>query len=380
MKQVFRRRTRVVTIIAVAIGLVAVLAACGEARTSAPATVTVTMERKPSSTTNRKPPGASHSSIAPRPGVELVLEAHAAPGHVVASSDLDSAVSIIRSRLDALGVIDSDVYKREPNQIVIQLAGVHDPEKAAKIIGQTGVLELYDLENNLKWPSIDTEGNPISSTRAYGVLAPVQSLAKNGKPSEYYLFGPKHNLVAGPVSTRAELFTAAHTKLRPGERVFVLPEGLVIVTCGGVKPFPVACPGANADPTQVNYYLFNHRPEITGWDLNAGGVRLDFDQTGQPIVRLSFHSHGDSQFQKVTRELYQRGQLRKAPQHFAIVLDNDMKAFPQIDYTDSTLSDGISGGGEITGVSLEEAQNLALVLKYGALSIPFTVVESHTTR
>ena len=61
------------------------------------------------------------------------------------------------------------------------------------------------------------------------------------------------------------------------------------------------------------------------------------------------------------------------------MLDGDIKAFPQIDYTDSTLSDGIAGGGEIqfgsgTGV-LAEAQNLALVLKYGALPIPFKRVE-----
>ena len=84
-------------------------------------------------------------------------------------------------------------------------------------------------------------------------------------------------------------------------------------------------------------------------------------------------------FQNVTRTLYQRGKLRRHDQHFAIVLDGDIKAFPYIDHTDSTLSDGIAGGGQIQFGSgpgvLGEAQNIALVLKYGALPIPFKRVE-----
>jgi SecD/SecF fusion protein len=309
-------------------------------------------------------------------GLEVVLQAKKVPGQKLTSDELDTAVSIMRSRIDALGVSEPEIRKQEPNQIVIQLAGVHDPQKAAKIIGQTAVLNLFDLEGDLHSPSIDSQGNPVTFTTRYGLLAPVQSLASSGKPVEYYLFGPKKNLIAGPEQSKADLLVAAKQKaLKPGQKIFAVPEGLVLVTCGGVKPYPAVCPGANADPTVVNYYLFNNRPEITGKDLNAGGVRQDFDSTGSPIVLLSFHSHGDSQFQKVTRNLYDRGKLRGTPQHFAIVLDNDIKAFPQIDPTNSQLSDGISGGGEITGVSLDEAKQIALVLKYGALPIPFERVE-----
>jgi SecD/SecF fusion protein len=308
-------------------------------------------------------------------GLEVVLQAQKVNGHTPTSSDLDTAVSIMQQRINGLGVTEPEIRKQDPNQIVIQLAGVHDPAKAAQIIGQTAQLELYDLEGDLHSPSIDTQGNPIAFTTPYAVLAPVQSLAKSGKPSAYYLFGKAKNLIAGPSPTKAGLFTPRHPKLRPGEQIFAVPQGLVILTCGGVKPFPAGCPGSNADPTQVNYYLFNHRPALTGKDLNAGGVSQDFDSTGSPIVRLSFHSHGDSVFQQVTRTLYQRGQIRKAQQHFAIVLDGDIKATPYIDYTDSSLSDGISGGGEINNLSLSEAQNIALVLKYGALPIPFKRVE-----
>ncbi len=312
-------------------------------------------------------------------GLEVVLQAQKIPGHPLTTADLDTAVSIMQQRINGLGVNEPEIRKQEPNQIVIQLAGVHDPNKAAKLIGQTAVLELYDLEGDLHSPSIDTQGNPVSFPTRYGVLAPVQSLAKTGKPAEYYLFGPKKNLIAGPSSTKAGLFDISRPKLRKGEKIFAVPEGLVVITCGGTTPPPAVCPGTNADPTQVNYYLFNHRPAITGKDLNAGGVTQDFDSTGQPIVRLSFHSHGDHVFENVTRTLYERGKLRNANQHFAIVLDGDLKAFPYIDHNDSTLSNGIAGGGQIQFGSgpgvLGEAQNIALVLKYGALPIPFKRVE-----
>src|SRR5947208_7923575 len=283
----------------------------------------------------------------------------------------------MRTRIDKLGVSGAEIRKQEPSQIVIQLPGIHNFAQASNLIGQTAQLELYDLEGDLHTPSIDAQGNPVAAPTRYALLAPGQGLAKtSGTPTQFFLFDKKKVLVAGPSDTRAGLFTSEHPKQLPGERVFEVPHGLVIVTCGGIGSNAVVCPG-NADPSVVSYYLFNHRPELTGKDLNADGIRQDFDSNGQPIVRLSFHSHGDSEFQTVTRHLYQRGQLRKSPQHFAVVLDNEIKTFPQIDYTDSSLSDGISGGGQITGISsLTEAQNIALVLQTGALPVTFKQVEN----
>ncbi|HEX3454666.1 MAG TPA: protein translocase subunit SecD [Gaiellaceae bacterium] len=303
-----------------------------------------------------------------------MLQAEKVPGHTLQSSDLDTAVSIMQQRINGIGVTEPEIRKQLPNQIVIQLAGVHDPQKAAQIIGQTAQLQLHDLENDLKaGVSIDANGNIKQIKTQYGVLAPVQGqVAKGGPVSQWYLFSPKKKLIAGPVFNKDEL-----PKAKKGERIFGLPKGMAIVTCGGPgEPQTVVCPGGSGDPTTRSYYLFDKPPELTGKDLNSGGISQDFDPTSnQPVVRLSFHSHGDSVFQTVTRNLYVRGKLRNAAQHFAIILDGDIKSFPQIDQTDSSLSNGISGGGEITGVTLKEAQDLALVLKYGALPIPFKQVE-----
>ena len=313
-------------------------------------------------------------------GLEVVLKAVPPKGKQLTSDDLDRSVTIMRNRIDKLGVSEPEIRKQEPNQIVIQLAGVHDPEKASKIIGQTAQLELYDLEGDLVAPSIDSSFNPVSHTSVYDLLLTAQGRASQGKPSHYYLFNKKKELISD-ADTKPGLFTGKHRKLQKGDKILAVPAGEVVITCGGPNSIPATakpqgpCPG-NGDPNVVNYYLFNHTPELTGTDLNGSGVRAEADQFGSPIVRLSFTGKGDRKFQDVTRRLYQRGNLRNTAQHFAIVLDRDIQTFPQIDPKNSDLSDGISGGGEITGIgSLSEAQDIALVLQTGALPVSFTRVE-----
>ena len=72
-----------------------------------------------------------------------------------------------------------------------------------------------------------------------------------------------------------------------------------------------------------------------------------------------------------------RGKLRNgAPQHFAIVLDREIRSWPQIDPTDGQLSGGISGNAQITGIgSVKEAKDIALVLQTGALPVEFVTLD-----
>ena len=116
---------------------------------------------------------------------------------------------------------------------------------------------------------------------------------------------------------------------------------------------------------------------MTGADLKLSGTRQDFDtQTNQPIVSLEFTNKGSDRFQEITRNEYLRGKLRNAPQHFAIVLDREIRSWPQIDYTDSSLSGGISGNAQISGIGdIQEAKDLALVLQTGALPVNFVTLD-----
>jgi SecD/SecF fusion protein len=330
-------------------------------------------------------------------GLEVVLKAQPAKGQTLDPSALDRSVSIMRQRVDKLGVSEPEIRKQGSNQIVIELAGVHDPAKAASIIGKTAQLELYDLETSVTGPSLTASGNPQESTSLYAMLTQAQSSAKNGQPEGYYAFGKNKVKSVGPASTRAAaLKQAKEAGLKTPFKVLAVPHDTVVVTCDSSE---VVCPG-NA-PQQGNsippppagknyYYLFTHNPdltkvgdvkgvpELTGSDLKLSGTRQDFDPTtNEPVVLMQFTGSGSHKFQAVTSEEYNRGRNRNGiPQHFAIVLDREIRSFPQIDPTKSDLAGGISGNAEISGIgSIGEAKDLALVLQTGALPVNFQQIE-----
>src|SRR5919206_2236054 len=85
-------------------------------------------------------------------GLEVVLKAVPPKGHKLTSSDMDRSITIMRNRIDKLGVSEPEIRKQGSNQIVIELAGVHNAADAAKLIGKTAQLEFFDLEADLTGP------------------------------------------------------------------------------------------------------------------------------------------------------------------------------------------------------------------------------------
>jgi hypothetical protein len=119
----------------------------------------------------------------------------------------------MRNRIDKLGVSEPEIRKQGSNQIVIQLAGVHDPASAAKLIGKTAVLEFYDFETDLTGPSVTggLQKVPVATGSLFGLLnAPeTRALADKGTPSQWYLFDANHRVVAGPVPVQGQAADAA---------------------------------------------------------------------------------------------------------------------------------------------------------------------------
>ncbi len=317
-------------------------------------------------------------------GLEVVLQAVPPKGQKVTQQGLDNAVSIMRSRVDKLGVAEPEIRKQGGNQIVVQLPGVKDAAQAAQLIGKTAQLEFYDLQGDLTGPSVTSSGFariPVATASLYNLLSGQQAKAKQGTPTAYYLFDRNKRLLAGPSDTRAGLFSGRHRTVPRGGRVFAVPAGTVVITCTATATNP--CPPGDTAVGQTVFYLFKYDPtnpneekripEMTGAELKSSGTQADFDpQTGQPVVRLAFTGKGNRIFQRITKNLYQRGRLWQQPQQFAIVLDRDIKSWPQIDYTDPSLSNGISGGGQITNIGkYSEAKDLAIVLQTGALPYVF---------
>ncbi|WP_342075328.1 protein translocase subunit SecD [Yoonia sp. SS1-5] len=111
------------------------------------------------------------------------------------------------------------------------------------------------------------------------------------------------------------------------------------------------------------YYILESRPVVTGEDLE--NAQLDFDQNGRPAVAFRFNTSAARKFGDFT--------LENIGSPFAIVLDDEVISAP-------TIQSHIPGGsGIITGnFSVEEATNLAVLLRAGALPAELTFLEERT--
>ncbi len=321
-------------------------------------------------------------------GLEVTLQAVPPKDRKLTGEDLDRSVSIMRDRVDRLGVAEPEIRKQGDDQITIQLPGVKDPAAAAKIIGKTAQLELFDLEANLVPPSIDSRTRfPVETDSVYKLLAGQQALTAGGGSDQFWLFDKKKKLVAGPVTTRAAALRKQGGKVPAGFKLLAVPPATVVVSCAPGEICPTRAGGTIA--TTRLWYLMRYDPpdvpEMTGADLRLSGTRQDFDpQTNEPIVSMQFTDAGAKKFAEITRREAQRGKLltntigggQPIFQHFAIVLDREIRSWPQIDW--QQYPGGISGsnGAQITGnFTIGEAKDLALVLQTGALPVKFVTLD-----
>ena len=111
-------------------------------------------------------------------------------------------------------------------------------------------------------------------------------------------------------------------------------------------------------------YLLKKRTLLTGEYITDAKVQID-SQYSQPYVSMSFDSRGARLFERITGENIEK--------RLAIVLDNHVYSAP-------VIRDKISGGkAQITGsFTLEEARDLAIVLRAGALPAPVHILEERT--
>ncbi len=112
---------------------------------------------------------------------------------------------------------------------------------------------------------------------------------------------------------------------------------------------------------QAMWFKLNKKAEVTGRDLKF--AKVSFDDMGAPIVHLEFNAEGAAKFAQVTGS--------HIGEQLAIVLDNKVHSAP-------VIQSRITGGmAQITGrFSFEEAQNLAIVLRAGALPASLIALES----
>jgi preprotein translocase subunit SecD len=325
--------------------------------------------------------------------LDVTLRAVVPVGAEVSQGALDRSAAIMRRRLVPLGVQGDVTHARGSLRIILHFDGLSRAKalEVAKTVSRPGHLGLYDLEASLLAPSIDRIKSPVATTSLYALLRRAQTRAGT-LPSAAYLFDAKTGeLVAGPVSGPARreqlakaLLAGQHGRKPSDTQLLFVPAKAAVVTCNARTS--IVCPGLDAKPlSEANYYyLFRHEPTgahpapvMSGADLKLAKTRQDLDPvTGAPIVTIQFTPRGDKLFQQTTRAEAERGRSLAAPQHFAVVLDNQIRSWPQIDYMRYPRGiDPAGNGAEISGLSsLREARHVAAVLATGALPVGFSIV------
>ena len=82
-----------------------------------------------------------------RGGLSVILTAHADDGQQLTADMMDRAETIIRNRVDGLGVKEASVQRQGDDSLLIQVPGVDDPRAALKVLGETGRLEFVDVNS-----------------------------------------------------------------------------------------------------------------------------------------------------------------------------------------------------------------------------------------
>ena len=117
------------------------------------------------------------------------------------------------------------------------------------------------------------------------------------------------------------------------------------------------------EPNQQLWVQTSSRATVDGADLTD--ARGAFDQNNRPVVSFRFNAKGADRFGRLTRDNVGRP--------FAIILDDLVMSYPRIN------EPILGGSGQISGnFTVEETNNLAVVLRSGALPAKLTIVEERT--
>ncbi|MBX5440070.1 MAG: protein translocase subunit SecD, partial [Solirubrobacteraceae bacterium] len=331
-------------------------------------------------------------------GVELIYEAKPTKQSEVTPEAINRAIDIMRERVDQFGVAEPEIQRFGGQQIQVSLPDVQNAERAQQQVGRVAQLFFYDWEPNVMGPgcrpdptNAQVTGGPQAGNPTYGislyeaVRRAAQCPARNPDSAthegRWYLLDTKNEkVVAGPEEKREDLFVdLPYTEPQEGQEVVEVKPGTVIVRAES----PDSDDENATKPDR--WYVLNDDPALLGTDIKDPEQNFDNGPggTGAPIVTFDFTKRGRDIWQQVTREIAQRGQANQVPgadplasaQHFAIVLDDELISVPYIDYQQNP--DGIDGanGSQIQGgFTIQSAQNLADLLRTGALPIKLELI------
>ena len=282
-------------------------------------------------------------------GTQIILSPLLLDGQAVTTEQLDQAVSIIRQRVDASGVSESQVTTQGDTNIIVSIPGIPD-ENTLALIKASAKLEFRPvLITSAGTPTAEVDGAETSDPDATESPAPEETPAAE-EPTVSPTDASDLNWITPEIQKEFDDLDCASVFREPGQ---IDDPAVPLVTCdvNGFTKFilgPVEVDGANISDASNGTVTSS-----TGASTNTWAVNLEFDEIG---------TEG---FSTVTQRLFPLEQPRN---QFAITLDGFVITAPT---TQAVIT---NGSAQITGsFDRDSSKVLADQLKYGSLPIGFEV-------
>ncbi len=274
-------------------------------------------------------------------GLQVLLEADLPADQTIDASAMEAAKTIVENRVNSLGVTEPVVQIAGTRRIVVELPGLSNTEQALSLLRQTGLLEFVDTGTQAM-----PEGQVIQTDHVLGSTTPGNTT---------------------PTAAPTEGATTAAATLAPTSETSETSEGTAAAGASGTAASTLAATAASeatataiaaasTTPTGPVYHTL-----MTGSALQTATVETQ--QGGKIVVAFTLTAEG--------KEIFAQYTTANVGKYLTIVLDKKVLSSP-------VIQSAITGGsGVIEGkFSLEEANSLAINLRYGALPVPLTLAES----
>ncbi|MFC6998486.1 protein translocase subunit SecDF [Rufibacter roseus] len=308
--------------------------------------------------------------------------------------EVDDAVArsfnILRTRIDKFGVNQPNIQQlKGTNRIQIELPGVDNPERVRKLLQGTANLEFWEVWNYNEFGPYFSQLNDYLVKQEAANKLKANTAAPATDNALARAAGTDTTNLAAQLSTpdsaaaQSDSLNANQSSLL-GQLFTTLPSGLGSNVRDTAKVNALfATPQVKAIFPQNMKFLWGVKPIIAddgaeflelyaikkGRDGNApltgeyiADARQDYDQSGRPEISMSMNAAGSKKWQRLTGDNIGR--------QVAIVLDNYVYSAPVVQSEISGGNSSISGS-----FTIEEAQDLANILKAGKMPAPTRIVE-----
>lgn len=279
-------------------------------------------------------------------GTQIILEAKTPDGSAPTTEQMNQAAAIIRQRVDASGVGETDITTQAGNQIVVQIPGPADDETRDRIAASAQMqlrAVLYTTAASTSYVGEDGNETP------YPTPDPTLPSTPTAAPTD----GSDLNWVTPKLQAEFLAYDCADESNDPANQ----PKDQPLIAC---------------DPSGTAKYLLGP-VELDGSSITDASAGMN-TQNGQWVVNVVFDADGAKTFGEVSQRLYAFTQAGTTPQNqFAFVLDGSVISAPTMN---GVILDGKP---QISGSFTEEtSKTLADQLKYGALPLSFEVQSTNS--